>query len=117
MPGSGSDQIAPLVGLSLVKGDLVVVPLVQHFVEYDGLAVNQTAIRVIAIQSLPNAFWAKLDTIVPFDWENDRIPATLEIQGGRMMSSALGLYVDVLAGIGGDRPYDWGVGLGMRIAY
>ena len=30
MVGSGSDQIAPLVGLSLVKGDLVVVPLMQN---------------------------------------------------------------------------------------
>ena len=82
MPGSGSDQIAPLVGLSLVKGDLVVVPLVQHFVEYDGLAVNQTAIRVIAIQSLPKAFWAKLDTIVPFDWENDRDSCDSRDAGG-----------------------------------
>lgn len=117
MPGSGSDQIAPLVGLSLVKGGLVVVPLVQHFVDYDGPAVNQTAIRLIAIQSLPKAFWAKLDTIVPFDWENDRIPATLEMQGGRMMTSALGLYVDVLVGIGGDRPYDWGIGIGTRFSY
>ena len=72
---------------------------------------------MIAIQSLPKAFWAKLDTIVPFDWENDIIPATVEMQGGRMLTSALGLYFDVLVGIGSDRPYDWGVGIGMRISY
>jgi hypothetical protein len=31
--GSGSDQIAPLVGVALVRGGTVLVPLVQHFVE------------------------------------------------------------------------------------
>ena len=34
--GTGSDQIAPLAGLALVKGDTVLVPLVQHFLSYDG---------------------------------------------------------------------------------
>jgi len=29
--GSGSDQIAPLAGLALLKGGTVLVPLVQHF--------------------------------------------------------------------------------------
>ncbi len=41
--GIGSDQIAPLVGLALVRGGTVLVPIVQHFVEYDGPNVNQTA--------------------------------------------------------------------------
>ena len=59
--GSGSDQIAPLVGLELVRGGTVLVPLLQHFVEYDGPDVNQTSFRLIAIQSLPNNFWGKLD--------------------------------------------------------
>ena len=43
--GTGSDQIAPLVGLALVKGNTVLVPLLQHFVEYDGPEVNQTALH------------------------------------------------------------------------
>ena len=43
--GSGSDQIAPLVGVAFVRGGTVLVPLVQHFVEYDGPDVNQTAFR------------------------------------------------------------------------
>jgi hypothetical protein len=65
--GSGSDQIAPLVGLALVRGGTVLVPLVQHFVEYDGPDINQTSFRLIAIQSLPNDFWGKLDAKVPVD--------------------------------------------------
>ena len=116
--GSGSDQIAPLVGLALVKGDTVLVPLVQHFWDFDGPDVNQTAFRLIAIQSLPNAFWGKLDAKVPVDWENDNaIPATAEVQLGKMFTPSFGLYMDGLVGVGNDRPYDWGVGLGMRFNY
>jgi hypothetical protein len=115
--GSGSDQIAPLVGVALVRGGTVLVPLVQHFVEYDGPDVNQTAFRLIAIQSLPNKFWGKLDTKVPFDWEHDIIPATVEVQLGKTFAPWFATYVDGLFGIGADRPYDWGVGVGMRFNY
>jgi len=38
--GTGSDEIAPLVGLAFVKGTKVLVPLVQHFVSYDGLSAD-----------------------------------------------------------------------------
>jgi hypothetical protein len=116
--GSGSDQIAPLVGVALVKGDLVVIPLVQHFVSYDGPDVSTTAFRLIAIQSYPDNYWGKLDAKVPIEWDNDNaVPATAEAQFGKMFTPAFGAYVDGLAGIGGDRPYDWGVGVGLRFNY
>ena len=116
--GTGSDQIAPLVGVSFVKGNTTLVPLVQHFLSYDGPDVNTTAIRLIAIQSLPNAFWGKLDAIVPVEWENDNaVPATAEVQLGKMFTSSVGLYVDGLFGVGDDKPYDWGVGVGFRLSY
>jgi hypothetical protein len=117
MVGTGSDQIAPLVGLALVKGDWVIVPLLQHFVEYDGPETNQTAIRVIAIRSLPKAYWAKMDLKIPFDWENDLIPVTSEFQLGKMVNPSFGIYGDLLVGLGSDRPYDWGVGVGVRFNY
>lgn len=116
--GSGSDQIAPLVGVALVRGGTVLVPLVQHFVEYDGPDVNQTSFRLIAIQSLPNNFWGKLDAKIPVDWEHDNaIPASFEVQLGKMFTPSFGTYLDGLFGIGGDKPYDWGVGVGMRFNY
>lgn len=116
--GSGSDQIAPLVGLALVKGGTVLVPLVQHFESYDGPDVSTTAFRMIAIQSLPNNFWGKLDAIVPIEWENDNaVPATVEVQLGKMFTPSFGTYVDGLFGIGGDKPYEWGVGVGVRFNY
>lgn len=116
--GSGSDQIAPLVGVALSKGRTVVVPLVQHFLSYDGPNVNTTAFRLIAIQSLANKYWGKLDAKVPVEWNNDNaLPATLEVQVGRMFSPSFGLYLDGLFGIGGDKPYEWGTGVGIRFNY
>ena len=116
--GSGSDQIAPLVGLALVRGGTVLVPLVQHFVEYDGPNVNTTAFRLIGIQSLPNKCWGKLDAKLPIDWADDNaVPATIEVQLGKMFSPKFGLYTDGLVGIGGDKPYEWGVGVGVRFNY
>jgi hypothetical protein len=117
--GSGSDQIAPLVGLALNKGDTSLIPLVQHFTEIDGPDVNTTSFRLIVLQSFPDSdMWIKLDNKVPVDWENDNdIPASIEVQLGKMYSPAFGTYVDALFGVGGDRDYDWGAGVGLRYNY
>jgi hypothetical protein len=116
--GSGSDQVAPFVGMALMRGNTVIVPLVQHFVEYSGPDVNTTAFRLIAIQKLQNKCWVKLDAKLPVDWEHDEdIPSTVEVQLGKMYTRAFGLYMDGLVGVGGHKPYDWGVGVGMRFNY
>jgi hypothetical protein len=65
--GSGLDQFAPLVGVAMVRNDVVLIPLIQHFVEYDGPDVNTTAFRMIALQSYANNVWGKLDAIVPVE--------------------------------------------------
>lgn len=116
--GPGSDQIAPLLGLAMVRGNTTLVPIVQHFMNYNGPDVSLTAFRLVAIQSLSNNYWAKLDAKVPVDWEDDEsIPATLEMQLGKMFSPSFGSYVDVLVGVGDDKPYEWGVGIGLRFRY
>ena len=116
--GSGSDQIAPLAGVALIRGNTVIVPLVQHFMEYSGPDVNRTAFRLIAIQKLQNKCWFKLDAKLPVDWEHDEdIASTVEVQLGKMYTRAFGLYMDGLVGVGGDKPYDWGVGVGVRFNY
>ena len=116
--GTGSDEIAPLVGLALVKGNTTLIPLVQHFVSYDGPDVSTTAFRLIAIQTLPNGFWWKLDAIVPVEWKNDNaVPATGEAQLGKLFSPSFGVYADISIGIGGNKPYEWGVGVRARLNY
>jgi hypothetical protein len=88
--GSGSDQIGPLVGVAMVREGTVLVPLVQHFVDYDGPDVNTTSFRLIAIQSFPNKFWGKSDAKVPVEGENDNeIPATIEAQLGEDVHTCL----------------------------
>ena len=118
--GSGADQLAPLVGLALSspKRGLTVIPLVQHFVSYSGNDVNQTSFRLIGIKSLPSNIWAKLDAKVPIDWENDNaIPASLEVQVGKMFNPGFGVFAEGLIGVGEDRPYDHGIGVGLRFNY
>ncbi len=117
--GTGSDLIAPLVGLALVRRPgWVFIPLIQQFVSYSGDNINQTALRLIALQKLPRKVWLKYDLKAPIDWENDNdIPATAEAQLGMMLTKSFGAYVDALAGVGGDRPYDWGLGVGVRLLY
>ena len=117
--GGGSDILSPFIGLAFAhRSGLSLIPLVQHFTEYSGNKVELTAFRLIALKSLDAGYWLKLDTKIPVDWENDRaIPASAEIQLGRMFDSKLGGYLDGFAGLGSDRPYDWGVGVGLRYVY
>ena len=117
--GSGSDQIAPLVGLALVPREgTVLIPLLQHFEGFNGEDFSTTALRLIGIEALPNNYWFKLDAIIPVDWENDNeIPATVELQFGKNFSPSFGAYAEGLFGVGGDRSYDWGFGIGVRFIY
>ena len=117
--GSGSDQVAPMLGLALSKGNTSLIPLVQHFTEYSGPDVNTTAFRLIALQAFPNhQMWVKLDSKILVDWENDNeTPTSIEAQLGKNYSPAFGAYIDGLFGVGGDRAYDWGVGIGLRLNY
>ncbi len=117
--GSGADQLAPFGGVALgLQGGTMLIPLVQQFLSYSGEDVNTTAFRLIAMKALMKQMWIKLDAKIPIDWENDQaVPADAELQLGKNINNNLALYVDGLIGIGGDKPYDWGVGSGIRIKY
>ncbi|WP_147235221.1 hypothetical protein [Ruegeria sp. A3M17] len=92
--------------------------MVQHFASYNGPTdVSQTAMRLIALQLFGDRYWAKADIKAPYDWENDAWPATAELQIGKNLSPGIALYADVLIGIGTDRPYDQGAGIGLRFNY
>ena len=96
---------------------LALIPLLQHFTNINGTDISTTALRLIAIKPLGTAWWLKLDAKVPYDWENKTVPADAEIQLGKNISSGLALYADGKFGLGSDRLYDWGVGLGLRFNY
>jgi len=115
--GPGADQIAPLAGVALQFDKTTLIPLIQHFYGYSGDDLNQTALRLIGLRPLPNQSWAKLDFKLPYDWENDVVPSSAELQLGNQFSPAFGLYLDLLVGIGGDRSFETGAGLGARFNY
>lgn len=117
--GFGSDQIGPFAGVALgLPSKTMLIPLTQQFLSYSGEDVNTTAFRLIALQPLPEGWWAKLDAKLPIEWENDEaVPASAELQVGRNINQNFAIYVDALAGIGGDRAFDWGGGLGLRFKY
>jgi len=116
--GAGADRIAPFVGLAVAfKQGLMFIPLLQHFVSYSGIDVSQTATRLIAIQTMSNDKWLKVDLKVPYDWENETWPADMELQFGKSYTPNLGAYIDVQGGIGADRLYDYAVGVGLRVNY
>jgi hypothetical protein len=117
--GFGADQIGPFTGIALgLKRGTLLIPLVQHFWSYSGEDINMTAFRLIALQPLPTQMWLKLDVKAPIDWENDNdVPANAEVQFGKTVNKHVALYVDGLAGIGGDKIFDWGVGTGLRLNY
>jgi len=118
--GVGADQVAPFAGVALsnFSSGLVLIPLVQQFLSYNGdTDVNQTSARLIAIQPFGEGYWAKLDAKVPYDWENERWPISTEIQVGYNFGPSWAIYAEGLVGIGTDRPYDAGVGIGLRFKY
>lgn len=117
--GSGADTLAPFGGAAFanLETGLTLIPLIQHFQSYNGNDVSMTAMRLIALQPFAEKYWAKLDLIVPYDWENDTIPATAEVQIGYNISPKTAIYEDLLVGLGKDRPYDHGIGVGLRFKY
>jgi hypothetical protein len=118
--GGGSSTIAPFVGVAMgITEQTTLIPLIQHYMSYDGNDVNQTAFRLIGMHALPqHQMWLKLDAKVPVDWQHDEeVPASAELQWGKMFTQKYGAYVDGLVGVGGYRPYDYGVGLGVRMMF
>ncbi len=117
--GQDAHTLIPFAGVAVtVRPGTIVIPLIQHEGEIDGVDVSITSLRLLAIQKLPNRYWLKLDAIASADWENDNdLPASAELQFGRQFTPSFGVYAEALTGIGGYKSYDWGFGLGLRFNY
>jgi hypothetical protein len=117
--GVGADTIGPFLGVALAHGPsgLVLIPLLQHFAELSGPDISITALRLIALKPLGKDYWAKVDVKIPYDWNRDVWLPTAELQVGYNINANWAVYVDGFVGMGKDRPYDVGVGLGVRFKY
>ena len=96
----------------------MLIPLLQHFISYNGNSdVSKTTVRLIALKPFGEGYWARLDAKIPYDWENELWPITAELQVGYNFGPSWAVYADGLVGIGHDRPYDVGAGLGLRFKF
>ncbi|MDH3595446.1 MAG: hypothetical protein OEM93_11400 [Rhodospirillales bacterium] len=124
--GSGSDQIAPLIGIGWqLTDDDFVITLVQYFHSYDeddGFEdVRKTGPRLIYIRKLPAIKgWGKIDLKTSIDHEDGNdFTQTLELQLGTMVADSIGIYVDGFVGdsVLDTNAYDMGIGIGLRFMY
>ena len=124
--GTGTDRIAPLMGIGWLLTDKdFVVTLVQYFHSYDEDAgvdeVRKTGPRLIYIRSIPSINgWGTVDLKASIDHEDDNdFTQTLELQLGTMVSDRIGLFGEVFVGdsVLDTDAYDMGIGIGLRILY
>ncbi len=124
--GTGTDQIAPLIGVGwLLTDDDVVITLVQYFYSYDenGGAedVRTTGPRLIYVRKLLLIKgWGKVDLKTSIDHEDDNdFTQTLEFQLGAMVSDRIGVYGETFVGdsVLDTNAYNWGMGIGLRFLY
>ena len=124
--GSGSDQIAPLVGIGWIPTEMdFIITLVQYFYSYDthdgGPKVRKTGPRLIYIRKMPQiGGWFKADYKGEIDHEDgEDYSSVLELQLGKMFTPRIGAYVEGFIGddvLSADA-YNKAVGVGIRFMY
>ncbi len=118
--GIGANRVAFFGAAAFMfpKIGLTVVPLIQQDLSFSGVTdVNTTTVRLIAIKSFENKSWLKVDLKIPFDHERGTVPASAELQLGYNLSKRWAVYIEGLVGIGNDRTFNGGVGVGVRFKY
>lgn len=124
--GSGSDKIAPLVGVAwVVSPKDTVITLAQYFHSYTedtGVAkVRQTGPRIIWLHSFPQSnSWLRVDWkgVIDHEASND-FSSTLELQLGKMLRPKFGVYGELLLGddVFDTDAYDIGFTVAARVLY
>jgi hypothetical protein len=122
--GTGTTQIAPLIGAGWGLGDTdTLVTLVQYFHsidEDDGAPkIRATGPRLIWIHSFPKyKAWLKVDDKFTINHENSGSTSNvIEVQLGKFVAPGVGVYLEYLTASGSERIYDDGFGIGFRKMY
>ncbi len=122
--GSGTTQIAPLIGAGWALGGTdTLITLVQYFHSIDEDAgapkIRVTGPRLIWIHSFPKyKAWLKVDDKFSINHENSGSTANvIEVQLGKFVTPSFGVYLEVLTASGSERIYDNGFGVGVRKMY
>ena len=121
--GSGSDQIGPLVGLGLNLTDYgffaLVVQYVHSYSEEDNAPdINATTSRLLFVRAIDEFNgWARAEFRSLINHENDdKFSLEGELQLGKVIADNVGLFAEIRMPLR-SQPFDYGVGIGLRVLY
>ena len=125
--GYDTTVLAPalfLVFPGILGGHSLFVPGYQYLFGVGGddstVGVSRSQIDLYFVWLLGQGkFWLIVDPQVVLDHENKTEPALIEVEWGYMIAQAVGVstYIRPGVGIGGDRPYDWNLEVGLKFVW
>lgn len=118
--GTGSDSIGPLIGIGLanLETGYTAAATLQHIRSYNGSSdINASSLSITGVRQFRKAGWISSNIVITRDWEYEAWRSSLSLQAGYSFARGKAIYVDGMAGIGADRLFDVGAGLGLRFYY
>jgi hypothetical protein len=125
--GLGTTVVSPVVFASIDVPALksTFFPGFQHYASVGGGAnspnINYTQFRTVLFTRWPNRFYTVLDGQYFVDYErNNRFGMLVEVEGGRLLSKHVGVWVRPGAGLTGDNVrgvYNWQIEAGIRYLF
>ena len=118
--GSGADSIGPRIGFGLtnLESAVTVAAILQHTQSYNGSSdIEASTLSITSIRQFRKAGWISSNVVIIRDWEYNAWRSSLSLQAGYSFDNGKAIYVNGMAGIGRDRLFDVGAGLGLRFYY
>jgi len=118
--GSGADTIGPRIGIGLanLESEVTAGVILQHTQSYNGNSdIEATTLSITTVRQFRKAGWISSNVVVIRDWEYNAWRSSFSFQAGYGFDNGKAIYVNGMAGIGRDRLFDVGAGLGLRFYY
>jgi hypothetical protein len=124
--GLGSNVLRPGITYArFLPGGSLFAPTVQHAfsvgdVDQGRIKVNNTVIDLYYVPKLKNPRnYMTIDPAVLYDWEREKLSASLAVTFGRVIPTALpgtsSVFIKPSIGIGNERAYNWGLEVGFKV--
>jgi hypothetical protein len=118
--GSGADTIGPRIGFGLanLESEVTAAAVLQHTQSYNGSSdIEATTLSITTVRQFRKAGWISSNVVIIRDWEYNAWRSSFSLQAGYGFGNGKAIYVNGMAGLGRDRLFDVGAGLGLRFNY
>lgn len=118
--GIGSDSIGPLIGVGLanLETGVTAAAILQHTRSYNGSSdINASTLSITGVRQFRKDGWVSSNLVIVRDWEYDAWRPSFSLQAGYNFDKGKAIYIDGMAGVGQDRLFDAGAGIGLRFYY